>query len=321
MHVSEIGINADHIGSRRPLAALQRELTRSREAGFRLVEIDITPFHLIVGGEIHRPSLDGFLAVTRSFDLSYTVHGLLRLNLAYDERHELCTRIMRHQIDLCREIGSPVLVIHSGLQALDELRHGVRLTPLGPEELASGARREVATLRALAPLAKDCGVTICMENGDTHQWEHELIARQGLPRDDLSAHHARIHIPPIARQLEAIDHPAVGMTVDVGHLYIAACDMGFDPVEAAAQAAPWVKHVHVSDNFGLLDRGFDSEADRWAFGEADLHMPPGWGAVPYRDLFARWPDYRGRLVIELKPPFFDYAAQGLEKAREIVERP
>ena len=73
MHVSEIGINVDHIGSRRPLAALERELARSRDAGFRLVEIDITPFHLIVGGEIHRPSLDGFLSATRSFDLSYTV--------------------------------------------------------------------------------------------------------------------------------------------------------------------------------------------------------------------------------------------------------
>lgn len=321
MHVSDIGINLDHVGSRSPLTDLERELGRSREAGFRLVEIDITPFHLIVGGEIHRQSVADFLAVTRSFDFRYTVHGLLRLNLAYDARHDLCKRIMRHQVELCREMGAPILVIHSGLQALDELRHGVRRAPLGPEELRAGARREVAALRALAPLAADCGVTICMENGDTHQWEHELIARSGLPREALSTHHARIHIPPIARQIEAVDHPAVGMTVDVGHLYIAACDVGFDPLEAAAQAAPWVRHLHVSDNFGLLDRGFDTEADRWAFGEADLHMPPGWGAVPYLKLFARWPDYRGRLVIELKPPFFEYAAQGLAKARELVEQP
>jgi sugar phosphate isomerase/epimerase len=170
----------------------------------------------------------------------------------------------------------------------------------------------------LAPQAADAGVVIAMENGDTHQWEHALLERFGLPRTSLSDHHARTRIPPIVRQLEAIDHPNVGLTVDVAHLHIAARDIGFDELEAATQAAPWVRHVHVSDNFGQLDRGYATESDRWAFGEADMHMPPGWGDVPYRDLFARWPEYRGRVVMELTGPFFDFAAQGMQELRKLV---
>lgn len=318
MHVQEIGINLDTVGPQRPFEQLASQLDHFRSLGFRLVEIDITPYHLIVHGDIHRPSLADLVAVTGSFDLRYTIHGLLRLNLAYDARHDLCRRIMRQQIDICRAIGASCLVYHSGLQALDEVRYGVRQTLLNEEELGEGARREAQAFRELAPLAAGAGVVIGMENGDTHQWEHEVIARFGLPRSALSRHHARIHIPPIVRQLEAIGHPHVGLTVDVGHLHIAAHDMGFDFLEAVEQAAPWVKHIHLSDNLGLLDRGFDSEPERWAFGEADVHMPPGWGKVPYGQVFACWPDFGGHLIVELKPAFFDYATEGLRAVQALL---
>jgi len=128
-----------------------------------------------------------------------------------------------------------------------------------------------------------------------------------------------LHVGPILRQLEAIDHPNVGMTMDVGHLYIAARDMGFDYLEGISQAAPWVRHVHISDNFGSLDQGFDIESDRWAFGEADIHMPPGWGSVPYLDVFARWPEYEGDLILEIKPGFIDCAGQGLHTMRRLLD--
>ncbi len=319
MSVYDIGINLDRIAARAKFRQLERQLDDVRSNGFRLVEIDLTPFHLIVNGEIHRPSLEMFLDVVRNFDLRYTVHGLSRLNLAYDSRHALCRQIMRCQIEICRAMGACRLVYHSGLQALDEVRYGVRRTLLTPSELVAGARREVAALRALAPVAADGGVIIGMENGDTHQWEHALIARFGLPRSALSQHHARIHIEPMVRQLEAIDHPNVGLTLDVGHLYIAAHDMGFDYLAAIARAASWLKHVHLSDNFGKLDRGVDSEPDRWAFGEADVHLPPGWGEIPYRAIFDRWPDYDGDMILEIKPWFMDDAAAGRQRIRALLD--
>ncbi|MCB0084263.1 MAG: sugar phosphate isomerase/epimerase [Caldilineaceae bacterium] len=145
-----------------------------------------------------------------------------------------------------------------------------------------------------------------------------MLAQFECPRSDLSKHHARLHIPPIVHQLEAIDHPSVGMTLDIAHLHIAAHDMGFDYLEAVEQAAPWVKHLHVNDNFGRLDQGFDNEVDRWAYGEADIHLPPEWGSIPYEEVFAQLPDYQGNLILEIKVGFADYFAESLQTMQRLV---
>ena len=129
----DIGI-AQHIHFSR-FRQLERSLAYSHELGFRLVEIDPSPFSLIVNGELRRPQLENFVAVLENFDLRYSVHGLMRLNLAYDTRRELCRRIMLCQIEICRAMGASRLVYHSGLQALDAVRYGVRRSLLTKEEL------------------------------------------------------------------------------------------------------------------------------------------------------------------------------------------
>jgi sugar phosphate isomerase/epimerase len=125
-------------------------------------------------------------------------------------------------------------------------------------------------------------------------------------------------IPPIVRQLEAIDDPAVGMTLDIAHLHIAAHDLGFDYLQAVEQAAPWVRHLHANDNFGRLDWGFDNESDRWPYGEADIHLPPGWGSIPYGEVFARLNGYQGDLILEIKSGFADYLGESLATMRALV---
>ncbi len=319
INIHDIGIAATSPGHFNQLQQLEQILARLQAIGCRLVEIDVAPFVLIMDGQVRQPQLEDFLAVLRNFDLRYSVHCLNRLNLAYDPRHELCRQIMLCYIEICQAVGASHLVYHSGLQALDGVRYGVRRALLTDEELASGARQEVEAFRDLAPVAADAGVIIGMENGDTHQWEYNVIAQFGRPRSELFKHHRRLRIEPIVRQLEAIDHPNVAMTLDTAHLYIAAQALGFDYLEAVSEAAPWVKHLHISDNFGRLDHGFDSEPDRWAFGEADIHLLPGWGSIPYRETFARLPDYDGDLILEIKPGFWDYLDEGLETMQSILD--
>ena len=319
IQVRDIGIGLKISDRSSQLRQLEQDLAYFQKLGFRLVEVDPLPFSLIVNGELRRPQLEDFLAVLGNFDLHYSIHGLVRLNLAYDPRHDLCHRIMLCQIEIGQAAGASLLVHHSGLQALDAVRYGVQRSLLTEEELDAGVRREVEAFRALAPVAADAGIVIGIENGDPHQWEYNVIARFGLPRSELSKHHPRLHIGPIVRQLEAIDHPNVAMTLDVGHLYIAAHDVGFDYLEAISEAAPWIRHIHISDNFGQLDQGFDVERDRWAFGEADIHLPPGWGIIPYRETFARLADYEGDLVLEIKPGFRDYFGEGLETMQAILD--
>ena len=144
------------------------------------------------------------------------------------------------------------------------------------------------------------------------------MAQFGQPRAALAKHHARLQIGPIVRQLEAIDHPNVGMTLDIAHLHIAAHDLGFDYLAAVAEAAPWVKHLHANDNFGRLDQGFDNEVDRWAYGEADIHLPPGWGSIPYAQLFQRLPTYQGDLILEIKSGFADFFKESLQTMTRLV---
>ncbi len=319
MQISDIGIAATRPGGIQTLSDLEETLGRMRDLGYRLVEVDISGFPVIVDGQIRTRQLNEAAAVLRAAGMRYSVHGLSRLNLAYDPRHALCRRIMACQIQVCQAIGATRLVYHSGLQALDATRYRVRAGLLSDTELAEGARREVEALRDLAPYAADAGVVIGMENGDSHQWEHALIAAHGLPREALLTHHARLRIEPIVAQLTAIDHPAVGMTLDIAHLHIAAHDMGFDYLTAIEIAAPWVRHLHVNDNFGRLDQGFDTERDRWAFGEADIHMPPGWGAIPYAEVFARLPAYQGDLILEIKPGFWGAFGDALADTQALVD--
>lgn len=318
MQIRQIGIAGGVGAGPQKLRQLATALTFFQVEGFSLVEISVTNLGLILHGELRQREVQEFVAILRDFDLRYTLHAPNRLNLAYDQRPALCQQIMRGLIELCRVAAIDRLVYHSGLQALDEVRYGVRRALLSDEELRAGAEREVAALRSLAPLAADAGVVIGMENGDPHLWEHNLLAQFGLPRAALLQHHARLHPGPIVAQLAAIDHPNIRMTLDLAHLYLAANDLGFDYLAAIAEAAPWVCHLHVNDNFGLLDRGFDSEGERWAFGEADLHLPPGWGAIPYAEAFRQLPHYSGDIILEIKAGFLDYAVEGRQMIEQVL---
>jgi sugar phosphate isomerase/epimerase len=146
-----------------------------------------------------------------------------------------------------------------------------------------------------------------------------LLSQHGLPREALVRQHARLMIEPIARQLEQIDHPNIAMTLDFAHLWIAANDMEFDYLASIRAAAPWVKHLHFSDNFGRLDQGFSHEPDRWALGEADMHMPPGFGSIPLRGALAQLPDYRGDAILEIEAGFIDDAASGREHIIKMID--
>jgi sugar phosphate isomerase/epimerase len=318
IHIHDIGVSLKIQGNVFTPHLLEIALGRLAQIGFPLVEIDPSLYALIFDGELRQRQLADFLGVTRRSGLRFSVHGLDRLNLAYDPRHGLCKKIMRAQIELCAAMGGTRLVYHSGLQALEKVKSGVRTTLLTAQELEEGAQREVTALKDLAHIAADAGVVICMENLDPHLWEHNIIRSFGLPCSEIDRHLARLRIGPIVRQLEAINNPSVRMTLDVAHLYLASHDRGFSYLDAVSEAAPWVRHLHVTDNFGRLDTGYSVERDRWAFGEADMHMPPGWGSIPYPDVFARLPDYRDDLILEILTEFDDHLAEARANMQSIL---
>ena len=129
-------------------------------------------------------------------------------------------------------------------------------------------------------------------------------------------------VPALVRQVEAVGHPLFGLTLDLGHLYLAANTCRFDYLEAIRQAAPYVRHIHGSDNFGRLGGVFDELHFRIPYGDGDVHMPHGWGTLPHAEALAQLAGYEGLYealyVMEIRPRFRDHLGDALAFLRDVI---
>jgi sugar phosphate isomerase/epimerase len=123
----------------------------------------------------------------------------------------------------------------------------------------------------------------------------------------------------LAEQISSVDHPAVGICLDVGHAALAASAFDFDFVEECAALAPLIRHVHLHDNLKRSNlTGVPAVSEHTVYGMGDLHLPPGRGAIPLGDLFRRmsFPE-KPSCCVELSPEFFSLVPEGLEAARKL----
>ncbi len=116
-------------------------------------------------------------------------------------------------------------------------------------------------------------------------------------------------VAPVLEFVRRVDRPNVGLTFDVGHAFLAAHYFGFDYLKAVQAAHPLLIHLHVTDNFGRFDplrlENFtlyrtQRPRDILPVGRGDLHLPVGWGAIPYEETFARLRGYRGTVITEYR---------------------
>lgn len=323
MQIHGILINADgdHLGGR--LANLEGCLDLFRRAGYDGVELSAPGLDVISGGRLRRAQVDRVRALLELYPFAYTVHGADQMNFAFpgttiDGTDSSMDRdVFVACLDFCAAIGARVMVYHSGLMSLYPVATGLGTLP-GEEELGRAREREVAALRELAPLAAERGVVIGMENRDPHPWEIAVLRHFNLPPEELPTYHPGMMIPDLVAQVTAVDHPNLGLTLDLGHLYLAAVQCGFDFLEAVRQAAPHVRHLHASDNWGRLGGPFDSLNHRIPHGEGDVHMPPGWGGIPHAEALRQMPDYLGYYLVEIRPRFYEHAAEALNTARRLI---
>jgi sugar phosphate isomerase/epimerase len=326
MHITGICINGDgdHFGG--SLAQLEEDLTFFQQCGFDGVELSVPGLDVVSGGRLQSSQVDRVRAIVGRFDLTYTVHAPDQMNFAFPHGGRrggsdaaMDRDVFVASLDLCAAIGARVMVYHSGLIALQGVAAGLETLP-GDEELEEARQREVESLRALMPLAAERGVVVAMENRDPHPWEVATLRRCGVAEEQLVKYHAGMSVPSLVAQVEAVDHPNLGLTLDFGHLFLAANQVGFDYLEAIRQAAPHVRHLHSSDNWGRLGGAVDSLTHRVPFGEGDVHLPPGWGAIPHVEALQQLPDYEGYYVLEIRPRFCEHLTAALETARHIVHQ-
>jgi sugar phosphate isomerase/epimerase len=86
----------------------------------------------------------------------------------------------------------------------------------------------------------------------------------------------------LARELAAIDHRHIRATIDFSHGFINLGYHGGDFVAECAALAPFAEHLHIHDSFGRQDDiWMFTNGERLAYGHGDLHLPVGWGSIPW----------------------------------------
>jgi D-psicose/D-tagatose/L-ribulose 3-epimerase len=159
-------------------------------------------------------------------------------------------RYLRSCIDVAQALGSPTVAgpFYSAVG---------RCWRSTPEERARDVAQVARTLRGLGEYAADRGVTLGVETLNRFETSFLNTTAQAL------------------ELIERVDHPSVGLALDVFHLGIEEKDVG----DALRAAGDRLVHLQVAEN----DRG-----------------TPGTGSLPWQDIAnaLREIGYGGRVVIE-----------------------
>jgi len=268
-------------------------------SGADFVEVWPQNLGVILGGRLDAPRLRAVGEVLLETELTYTVHAPLEVNLMDMTSGGLQRDVLDAALEFASEIGAGVVVCHAGQ------RLGARDARYSLGDQLSAER---SALREAGDRAGEMGVTIAVEN-----YYPEEPVRCGAVYD------YSVWPSELAEQISAVDHPAVGVCLDVGHAALAAGFFGFDFIQECVTIAPLVRHVHLHDNLqrnNLMDGPPVSE--HTVYGLGDLHLPPGRGNIPLRELLGRT-DFPGEpsCCVELSPDHFSSVPEALDTAREL----
>jgi len=278
---------------------LAEDLGALKSAGADFVEVWPQNLGLIVGGGLDTNRLRAVGDLLLEAELAYTVHAPLEVNLMDLTSHGLQRDVLDASLRFAEVIGAGVVVCHAGQ------RVGARDARHSMEAQLSAER---SALRGAGNLAGELGVTIAVEN----YYPERPIVRGAVY--DYS-----VWPSALAEQISAVDHPAVGVCLDVGHAALAAGFFGFDLFEGCAATAPLVRHVHLHDNLQKINlTGEPQVSEHTVFGLGDLHLPPGSGTIPLPDLLRRmdFPE-RPSCCVELSPEGFTQVPEALHAGREL----
>lgn len=281
-----IGLSLDCVGMDGNFTKLQTELSGLAELGCPWVELQIHGLDLIWRGQLVAERLTKLREITAALPLRYTVHAPDVLNLmAAPEERPYHLAALHASIDVAAAIGAPLVNLHPGRYVAEEAFGSGRLP--ATDDRIELLEMEADLLRELGAHAQAAGVQIALENMRPYA-DGSPYCYGELP--DL-----------LAEQVGRVDHPAVGMTLDLGHAHLAARMYAFDLLPMVTAVAPLVRHVHLSDNYGVASRSTEkAQGGLVAVGRGDLHAPPGCGDAPLAAALQRLEAFAGVTILELR---------------------
>ena len=159
-------------------------------------------------------------------------------------------------IRLSSRLGSPFYSVHAGFAAEfrpASLGHTLDRGAMVPREAALTTFRQ--SIELLATKADEAGIDLLIEpNVVDHrnlvEGRNELLL---LAESD-----------EIVEFFVRMNHPRLGLLLDVGHLKVTARTLGFDREEFVEAVAPWVRGLHIHENDGNADQHRPLDAKSWA---------------------------------------------------------
>ena len=290
--IAGFGFCTDEV--RPDLSDLDAQLARIEATGASHCELSLYELDLVVGGRVlpERRRLLERICARRA--LKYTVHGVLAVNFMDEVHLDAHKAVCRAMLELCDAVGASVMAHHPGRLPATHAAHLERL---------HGIERDA--LREMGDVAAAYGVRIAVEN--------------------LFVENARDYTPDpvrMAKEIVAIDHAHVCGLLDFSHAYIMAQFRGTDYLETLQAFAPVVNHLHVHDSLGRPTSvgGFYRFAEQIAFGMGDLHMPLGWGDIPWDAILPGLPLRPGTvMIVELQERYWAELEQCAATARRFMD--
>jgi sugar phosphate isomerase/epimerase len=273
---------------------LRRNLDEAEELGVDFVELQLFAMDLIAGGRAIDSQMQRLHDALKARSLSFTAHGPISIN--FMERPDIAARhlaLARTVVEVAAEIGAPHLVLHAG-----------HTTSRAEAEIEGDYARQREAFAALGEVAAKHGIMIAVEN------------------IFVGGHNQRTALPSrLAREIETIGHPNVKACLDFSHAAIACAAEGADFLSDAKQLARVARHLHIHDSFGDPAQFWTfSRSDRLALGLGDLHLPIGWGAIPWRrimDEFTFLPD--AMVNLELPSQYWFELKNSIGAVRDMIE--
>ncbi|MDJ1159541.1 sugar phosphate isomerase/epimerase [Chelatococcus sp. SYSU_G07232] len=277
------------------LSVLEAALARFVALRADVAELSLYGEDLIAGGRVIGSRAQRLAEICRRYPLRYTVHGQIVSNFMDEPHLPLQKAVVRAMLELCDRVGATVLVHHSGTAPAGRIADHTRYDTLEREALAE-----------MAEVARGYGVRIALEN---------IFA--------MSDAEYRQSPAEVAATVQAIGRPNLCALLDFSHAYIECTRRGLDWREQIRAMAAVAGHLHVHDSFGrpCTMTHFHHPCEATALGIGDLHLPLGWGDIPWEELFAELtflPDTA--LVLEITERYDAELPESLALARRLAAR-
>ena len=293
--MKKVGLTAECTNGN--IASLASQIDHFKSLGLDAVEIRLYETDIICGKKIISSELGILINILDNKDIAKTVHGELSVNLLDSEYFDDHKEILKKDIEVSGAIGATHLVTHFGQTTNtifdDQTAYNDLLT------------RQSDCYAEMGEYAKRHGVVLAIEN----LFPFTVKNYAPMPNE-------------IGAQLKKINHPNIKCCLDISHAYINSTYRNAHFIDEVKHMGPLAEHIHMHDSFGILQQMWtymESEASSYGFG--DLHLPLGWGDIPFAKVFEslEFPE-NINLNFELPSRYEKYWQQNIIEARQILEK-